>query len=54
MTESQVREQLKYYGIPAGDLDGATAYAMELIDDRGTIDLAEFAEAYAALPEVTS
>jgi hypothetical protein len=43
-----IREQLTYYGILSEDLDDAATHAEELME-MGPLDLAEFAEAYAAL-----
>lgn len=49
MTKPQLEEQLKYYGVPASQLEEATNYALELIDDRGEIDLSEFVSAWREL-----
>lgn len=49
MTETQVREQLNYYGMPAAELEGAVQAYMERVDDGDAPDLAEWAEAYMAV-----
>lgn len=49
MTETSVRGQLEYYGLEGEVLEGCLEAYMERVADGNPADLAEFAEAYAAL-----